>query len=249
MPIYFMQKDNIICYTIADSNNEPLAKLLEKSFKHFHPDVEFKIYGQRELDEIGYKNIPEFFYKATPFFAKELIKNYDLVVKIDADSVITGPLDDVFDDTSYDVGVVYNNNRLEPLQQLYNLPPQVYLNCGFVAMRSREFIDHWWDLCNKFFFQSIQFREQGVLNILAMFGNYNVRCFDYEDKWYGLCSKSEWPRFEIHGGKLVCPSDSSYNPTQKEVCCIHAAGGNTLKWNWEKQFKPEVVNYLKKITQ
>jgi hypothetical protein len=244
--MYSMLKDKIV-YTIADERNLPLAKLLENSFKHFHPNVEFKVYGPEELKQ--FKDIPNFFYLATPLIAKELIKEYELVVKIDADSVITGPLDDVFNDTSYDLGVVLNNNRLEPLVKCFNIPPQIYANCGFVAMRSREAINHWWGLCNKFFFNDFQYREQDILNIMIVYGNYNVLCFDAGDKWYGLCSKSEWPRFEIHSGKLVCPSDSNYNPTQKTVCCIHAASGNQQKWNWEKQFKSEVVNYLKEITK
>jgi len=136
-----------------------------------------------------------------------------------------------------------------PLVKCFNIPPQIYANCGFVAMRSKEFIDHWWDLCNRFFFHDFQYREQDLLNIMILYGNYNIANFDGGKKWYGLCSKSEWSRFEIHGGKLTCPSDVTYNPTQKAVCCIHVAGGNQEKWNWEKQFKPEVINYLKEITK
>jgi len=241
-----MLKDKIV-FTIADQNNLQYAKLLENSFKHFHPDIEFKIYGPDEIKD--FINIPDFFYRATPFIAKELIKEYELVVKIDADSIITGPLDDVFNDTSYDLGVVLNNNRLEPLVKCFNIPPQIYANCGFVAIRSKEFVNHWWDLCNRFFFREFQYREQDLLNIMITYGNYNVMCFDNTSKWYGLASKSEWPRFEIHGDRLTCPSDVNYNPTQKTICCIHAGGGNTLKWNWEKQFKPEVVKYLKDVTK
>ena len=245
---YSMPKDKIV-FTIADSKNEPLAKLLEKSFKHFHPDVEFVIYDQKKLDEMGYKEIPNFFYLATPFIAKELIKEYSLVVKIDADSIITGPLDSVFNDTSYDLGVVLNNNRLESLVTCLNIPYKTYANCGFVAMRSREFVEHWWSLCMGQFFKQFQYREQDLLNIIIHYGNYNVMCFDAFDEWLGLTSKSEWGRFEVHGNKLVCPSDNNYNQTQKIVCAIHAAGGNSQKWNWSTQFQPEVVKYLENITK
>ena len=241
MPVCSMLKDKIV-FTVADERNMPYAMLLQKSFKHFHSNVEFRIYPPA--------NIPDFFYLATPFIAKDLIKEYSLVVKIDADSVITGPLDEVFNDTSYDLGVVLNNNRLEPPVTCLNIPPQMYANCGFVAMRKREVVDHWWSLCNRYFFKQFQYREQDLLNIIINYGFYNTMCFDNGSNWYGLVSKSEWGRFEVKAGKLVCPSDEKYNQTQKTVCAIHAAGGNVPnKWNWYKQFKPEVVNYLKNITK
>jgi lipopolysaccharide biosynthesis glycosyltransferase len=236
-----MQKDKIV-FTVADERNMPYALILKNSFKHFHPDIEFRIYPP-DL------SVPDFFYKATPFIAKELIKTYPLVVKIDADSIITGSLDDVFSDTSYDLGIVLNNNRLEPQVTCLNIPPEIYANCGFVAMRSREAVDQWWEMCNRFYFNQFQFREQDILNMMIVYGNYNVANFDAFEKWYGLVSKSEWGRFEMHSGKLVCPADLTYNPTQKTVCCIHAAGGNTEKWNWSKQFKPEVVKYLHELTK
>lgn len=238
--MYSMLKDKIV-FTIADERNLPYAKLLEKSFRHFHKNVEFRVYGKSD--------IPDYFYLATPFIAKELIKEYALVVKIDADSIITGPLDDIFDDTSYDVGVVLNNNRCEPQVTCFNVPASMYANCGFVAMRSKEFVDHWWSLCNRYFFKQFQYREQDLLNMMINYGFYNSKCFDLADKWYGLVSKSEWLRFELKGDKLICPSDPSYNQVSKHVCCIHAAGGNMDKWNWPKQFKDEVVKYLKEITK
>lgn len=243
-----MDRHKIVCFTIADSQNQQYADLLVNSFKHFHPDVTFIVYDQKYLDNINYRSIDSFFYKATPFFAKELIKKYELVVKIDADSLVVGPLDDVFDDSSYDVAGVLNNNRLEPLVTCLNVPPELYLNCGLVAMRSREFIDHWWTLCHRFFFNQFQYREQDLLNILCLYGNYNIACLDNGDKWYGLNSKSEWGRFEVKQNRLICPPDPRYNTITKNIRVIHAAGGNTEKWQWSRQFKPEVVNYLKTIS-
>jgi len=238
-------KDKIV-FSVADDANLPHARLLEKSLEFFHPDVEFKLYGSKDLE--GLTDIKRFFYLATPFFAKELIKKYSLVIKIDADTVITGPLDDVFN-CQDDLGVVLNNNRREPLVTVHDVPPKRYFNCGFVAMRSREMINHWWNVCTKPFFDNYRFGEQDILNIIINYGNYNVSCLESGDKWYGLISKSEWERFIIQNGKLVCPSDVNYNPTQRTVCAIHAAGGNVEKWNWPKQFQPEVVKYLQEITE
>ena len=103
------QKSEIV-FTIADERNLDYAKGLEASFKKFHPDKEFRIYGPEQLKEIRHHEIPDFFYKATPFIAKDLIREYDLVVKIDADSVVTYELDNIFNDSSNDFAAVLNNN-------------------------------------------------------------------------------------------------------------------------------------------
>ena len=244
-----MDKSKICCFTFADKEHTDDALMMMRSFKKFHPDIEMKFFGQGELDKIHYQRIPEFWYKSTSFFAKDLIKNYELVVQINADSVITGPLDDVFNNTAYDVACVMNNNRTDPPVTVFNVPAPMYVNCGFVAMRSREFIEHWWDLCNRYYFNQFKFREQDLLNIMVHYGNYQVMNLDGNDRWYGVINRGEWMRFEVRDGKLICPADPLYNPTDKQVCVIHAAGGNTTKWKWDVQFTPEVQNYLKEVTK
>jgi len=244
-----MQKDKIVIFTIADNRNIKYALNLEKSFKHFYPDIKFIIYDQEYIDKFHLKDDPEFFYRATPFFARQLIKEYDLVVKIDADSILTGKIDSVFEDTSYDVGSVMNNNDVEPKITIKDLPWQFYLNCGFLAMRSKEFIDHWWKLCHAPFFKNYQFREQDILNILYTYGNYNFRNFDIdgENKIYGLASKGFWTKLKIKDNKIIIPQ-GEYVGCDKQIVCIHNGGGNVEnKLNLDRIFLPEVSDYIKSL--
>ena len=174
----------IVVFTIADDNNLGFANALEKSFKNFHSDITFKIIKGEEL--LGYlKQDPNFFYRATPIIAEELFKEYELVIKIDADSIVTGKLDYVFDTEDYDVATVMNWNRIDPaiygLVQGWGINPVQYMNCGFVAMRSKKFVHHWKILCFSEQFNALQYREQDLLNILVYYGNYNVRCLDHAD--------------------------------------------------------------------
>src|SRR5205085_11370729 len=137
--------------------------------------------------------------------AKELINNYELVISADVDSIFCAPLTDVLDDTS-DVQVVYNSNPREIkkwLVQVWNIPPGAYFNCGFVAMCSKEFVDHWWTLCNKPLFNDYPYKEQYLLNIMIHYGNYKAKCIDMADKFYGLASNSYWNHFELKGDDII----------------------------------------------
>lgn len=234
-----------VFFTVADKNNEKWANDMIRSLKKFHPDEEVILYGQKELDELRYDEINEFFYKSTPFFTKELIKKYDTVIQINADSIVTGKLDHILNDTSYDVGVVLNNNRIDRYT-IWDIPANMYYNCGFVVMRNREFVEHWWKLCNSYHFPNTMFREQGLLNILCHYGNYNVKCLDDKKFANGLIIKSEWGRLEMRDGKLICPALKEYNADDWEVSIIHVAGGNNPnKMDIFNKFSDEVSNYLK----
>ena len=244
-----MERNKLCCYTFFDKEHEADGKLMINSFKYFHPDVPLIVYDQEYLDKIKYRDIPGFWYKSTSFFAKELIKEYETVVQINADSIITAPLDDIFDNTVYDIACVMNNNRTDPPVTVFNVPAQMYVNNGLIAMRSKRFVDHWWDLCNRYYFDQFRYREQDILNIMIHYGDYNVLNLDMKNKWYGVISRGEWMRFVVKSGKLYCPPAEGYNQTQKQICVIHCAGGSVKKWNWSTQFTPQVQAYLANVTK
>lgn len=244
----------IVAFTIAgDPQNLKYAKILEKSFKHFHPDVPFVIYGQEQLDKIS---DPLKFYKGTPLFAKELIKEYDTVLKLDCDQLILGNLDYIFTTAEYDVGTVLNINRVDPQRygviQGWGIIPQQYVNNGFVAMKSKEFVDHWWRLCNSEHFDRLQFKEQDLLNILFYYGNYKTVCFDHYDAvnnysaWHGLVAKGETVHTIIKDGELVIPrGQDGYPDKEVRLKALHWAGGaGELKMDYQKQFPEEVIEYI-----
>jgi hypothetical protein len=247
------EKKKVIAFTIADKKNMPYALMMQNSLRKFHTEEEVPliIYDEATMDQVVQ---PEKYYLATPLFAKELLKEYDLVIKIDADTIITHDLNHIINDDSYDVGTVLNWNRTDP--QIYGeiglatILPQEYMNNGFVALRSRAFVEHWWKLCNSVHFPRMPYREQGFLNILYHYGEYKVTCFDFTDKWHGLISKGEWNKMILKDGKLILPQNEDGYPTEDiTIIAIHwAGGGNEKKMNYRIHFNDEVVEWFDKLT-
>lgn len=249
-------EDRVVVFTIADANNLEFAQKLEKSFKHFHPDIEFRIITGDDLRK-RVEADPHFFYRATPIVAEELFKEgYTLVLKIDADSIITGSLDYVFNTQGYDAGTVVNWNRVDPVTygfvEGWGIQPPEYMNAGFIALRSQKFTHHWRVICESEQFMRLQYREQDLLNILIYYGNYNVRCFDVGDPvvdhygWYGLIAKGEWPKAVMKNGKVIIPQGpDNFPPHDMDLKVIHWAGGQgSKKMNYRIAFTEEVANYI-----
>ena len=249
------EKKPAIAFTIADDNNLKFAKQLENSLKKFHPDIPLMIITGEELQTYT-KDDPMFFYRATPIVAEKLITEYDLVLKLDADSIITGSLDYCFNTKDYDVGTVINWNRIDPqnygLVAGWGILPPEYFNCGFVAMRSEKFIKHWKAMCFTPQFERLQYKEQDLLNALCYFGNYNVRCFDHMDKiggnnsWWGLIAKGEWLKAKIVDDKVIIPKgEDNFPPVDTELKIIHFAGGNNpTKGNYRTLFQEDVIKRI-----
>lgn len=249
----------VVAFTIADENNLKYAQMLQNSLKHTNPDIHLEIVQGDKL-KAHLEADPMFFYRATPIIAEQLLKEYELVIKIDADSIVTGSLDYVINTKDYDVGTVINWNRVDPQKygtvSGWGISPIEYMNCGFVAMRSAEFVKQWKKLCFSPQFDNMQYKEQDLLNALIYFGNFNVRCFDHGDgianemAWYGLISKGEWMRTEMKDGKMIVPKSSDNFPqVDTEIRVIHWAGGsNESKMEYRTRFPETVVEYLNKIT-
>lgn len=251
--------EKIIVFTVADDKNLPYALGLKASFEYFHPDITFKIYGKGFLDPI---KDPEKFYKMTPLIARDLIRQYEQVIKIDADSVVCGDLSHIFQNRAIDAGSVHNNNSVDPHVSVFNIPPQLYLNAGFVVMNDRRFVDHWWKLCNQPVFNGLPYREQDLLNIMAFYGDFLVINYDsISEYWHGLISKGLWNKaslLESEEGKKVVVNipttgiNGKESFVTKEIKVIHYAGGQGLvypngKMTFKKHFKPEVAAYLQKL--
>lgn len=238
----------IICFTVADQANMSYAKMMVNSFHKFHPDIEVKIYNEVDVgDPINY-------YRQKAMFAKELITDYDLVLGLDSDQIITGNLDYIFNQ-EYDVGCVYNFNRVDAVKfgaiKTLDILPQEYLNCGLVAMRSEKFVNHWWRLCNSYHFGNYQYREQDLMNIMVYYGDYDVCIFDKPNMvekyhaWHGLASKGEWNKIILKGDDLILPANDKYPECDKEIKVIHFAGGKgEVKMNYKVYFNEEVIKRL-----
>jgi hypothetical protein len=237
-----------IFYTIADNNNLPYAKMLEKSLKYFHPDIELKIFGEEDIKLIPFD---EPYYRAKAFFGKQLSKDYDNVINIDSDCIVLGKLDDIIN-ASYDVGSVYNNlmGTQDPLQrQIVSLDrtnPLFYVNAGFVASKSKEFWDWWDNLNQRHFFKSYQFREQDTLNMIFYYGNLNCVNFDNSSNVYGIYLNGFWPKAVIKGEDIVLPSEILGK--EKTLKIAHWAGGSqAIKMNYRTKFNEKVADRIEEI--
>lgn len=251
-----MNKKPRVAFTIYDKNNEKYAKMMINSLRKFHSEEELPIIciDQEKLDKI---KDPFKFYRMTPFIAKDLIKDYELVIKLDCDQIIMGDLKHIFDAfDNYDVGTVLNINRVDPpvygLIGIATVQPNEYYNCGLVAMRSEKFINHWWKLCTSEHFDRMPMREQGFLNILCHYGDYKVRCFDRYDPfhdiqtWNGLIVKGEENKAILKSGKVVLPRGADNYPDREVVIkAWHTAGGgNEIKLPYHQRFNEDVIEYI-----
>jgi lipopolysaccharide biosynthesis glycosyltransferase len=241
----------LIAFTVADKANEKYLDMFVKSLRHFHSEEELPltIVNQDWLNKI---KDPDKFYRMTPMIAKDLLKEYETVIKFDCDQIVTGKLNHLWE-SEYDLGVVLNSNPMEPPVGVWDIPPQIYLNCGLVAMRSKEAVDHWAGLCNSSHFQNYQMREQDLLNILVYYGNYKVLNFDRSDNWNGLISKGWWQYIEKRGDDLVLSKGDRPWPIEgdKIIKIIHWAGGKNApdKMNYRIRFNKEVSDYLDFLTK
>ena len=229
-------KKKIIAFCISDANNMPFAKKLENSLRKFHTEEElpFRIITP---DKLRTTRDPDLFYRASPIFVKELIPEYDIVLKMDSDQIVTGDLSDIWTKTDYDVACVKN----DPHWPIKVWDIETYYNNGLNAFRSEKFVDHWYRICHSSHFPHYQYREQDILSILTSdYFDYKVRSLDDEGKIYGEFAKPSWAQTIVKDNKLYIGED--------QLCIVHFGGGaDPSKGNYRIRFQPEVVNYIETL--
>ena len=251
-------------FTIADKANLKYYEMLKNSLSKFTDDKLILI-DEEKIKQLG---DPHFYYRATPIIASGLLRTYDAVCKIDADTIITGNLDHIWEG-DYNVAVVRNSNPREDARypvRLLDIHPLSYVNAGFVVMKSKRFVENWLKLCMSDHFFNFQYREQDLLNIMVFYmsepfgGQWKVRHLDDEGYLHGLASKGYWPEVikgiaekkhaHIPEEILLLPPTNGYPDKPKEIKAIHFAGGNTPnKANYRLFFKPEVVKYIDELVK
>ncbi len=246
-------KKPVCMFTVADQNNLKYYEMIKNSLRKFHSEEELplKLVTEQEL-ETHLKSDPNFFYRQKPTIAKELIKEYELAIGADCDQLIFGKLDHILYDESYDVGTVLNINRVDPPQyglvSIQGVAPNEYYNAGLVAMRNRDFVQEWLNLCNSKYFERLQYREQDALNIMAHFGRFNVKCFDSNQAnptYNGLVAKGETIHAQLKDGQVIIPKGEDNYPDRDTVLkVLHQAGGQEKKMNWRTWFSEDMQEYV-----
>lgn len=237
----------------SDEKNKEYLKMMSNSLKKFHPDIPHLIWDEEKVKKY---DDPMWLYRSSPAIMYELRNDYDLIIQINVDQIVTGPLDAMLKG-DYELGVVYNYNRIDPTMfnpvSVLDIPNQYYYNLGTVAVRSKRLIEQWYKLVYSYHFTNYQYREQDLMNIMAYYGDYKVKCFDEydpktkESSWWGLKSKGEWHKCIMRGEKMILPrAIDGYPERDKEIKIIHWAGGNSpmAKMNYRTYFSDECVIYL-----
>lgn len=223
-----------VCFTIvSDDYYYPVGThIFVNSFLRFHPDIDLVVFRQDKVNETMKDGID--FYNAKPTFAKLLTDKYDLVVNIDADTVITGRLTEVFDNVDYEVGGAWNKNDYEDAE-FGNITADMYVQAGMVASTNKKFWDLWEEenkLANLFIR-----KENDTLN-LVWYNNPETKkmkkkIFDKKKDYYGCKSLGREPEFYIQDDKLMC--------RKEQVKAYHFARGgvfpkldfNSMDLTWE----------------
>ena len=236
-----MKKKNKVCFfTLAsEGENQRYATMMANSLKKFHPDIPHII---KKFELIHN-------FRIYALHGKELAKEYDLVINIDNDSIVTGSLDHIINDESYDLGCVLNNNLIDPVLQMWDTRGQFYVNAGLVAIRGERPWEWWHKLNHSPHWQHYKFREQDMLNIMFHYGDLKTKIFDHSDMWHGLIHKGQWDKFKMKGDEIVLPKTENVCDKEKTIKVIHWAGGQVPKMNYWVSFPKKVaerLNYLVK---
>jgi hypothetical protein len=241
-----------VCFYTFVSDNYYLpcgTQQLITSFKRFHPDIPLVVFRQDIVNQIidpekkfmdGQVN----WLNAKPIFAKLLAFKYELVVNIDADSVVLGRLDEVIDG-DYDIGSVTNFNQFEN-RHLENITDEMYLQAGLVASRIPEFWDVWMaeSLKNNWQYKCA---ENDSLNIVVynQLENYKLKIFDKDKNYLGCKLLGLEDKCYLEDNKVMC------NGEQVKIYHYAKGPGNMPKNSHSKLisygFKPEVIDFIESV--
>lgn len=233
-----------VFYTIVDDRYYyPVGThVLVNSFKKFHPDIDLVVFRQDQIDKTFYlKNIN--FYQAKPSFAKLLVKDYERVINIDADTIICHRLDEVLD-TDWEVGGVWNFNLYENAS-LENIKETDYVQAGMVGSTNPEFWDIW-ERANKEAMKYMR-QENDVLNLVwyndPVVSKMKRLIWDKEKNYLGCKSLGLEDTFYVEDNLLKC--------NKEIVKAYHWARGAVFPKldfrNPEIKFSSQAAEWLTKV--
>lgn len=202
-----LNKEKVAAFTIADDSlTHRLARRVRNSFDKFHHDVPFFIYDANDelnlLGEIKNSTCACKAFEIRPRLMSLLLKDYDRVIYLDADTVVTGPLTE-FLEGNYDVYGSLNIGDIEG-----------YLNAGVSACTSQEFCDEWSELM---YSPEGGKSNQVHFNNLVSAGRYTCQIVDREDVYYNERSREHW--------KDLIVTDEGFFCNDRQVKVLHWAGG------------------------
>jgi len=241
---------------------------LTNQLKYYHPDIPHFIYGDKETNEDKSKYPWMWPGVMMPVSAMRYADEYDLVIHVDGDSTIVGPLDELIVG-DFDVASVKNNHfgggaGMGSIITIDGVPWDKFLNVGLNATRGKEFLSEWLEGCkngtingnwddennelNRYFFKD-KFKSK-ILDDVGSGVSYGLtNVFGTHTHW------DSWKNLYLKDGEVY-----QLNPLGEEVKVkvLHMAGGGQAKKNvfqgqnmreWLNNWvSPEVSEYIKKIS-
>ena len=233
---------------VVKSNNYmlPLAERCKSSWDYWHPDIPMHIVNLEQ-----WQPYTDFLHQ-TPkygnqpmaiglFYAilKMMTEGYDLLIHIDADTVITGRCDEMFTD-DYDIGVS---------KCWYHDPDPPYYNAGIWTSRDLDFIKDF------YYAHNLPIEDNNLFMIVeSWYGsiyskNKTIKVLDEHGSgvWYNQCSGAWWGRLKIIDNELWTVDDID----SRRIKILHWASGckaNEVKMSCSL-FSDEVKQWLNKITK
>lgn len=235
---------------------------LKNSLKYFHPDIPHVIYDTKETERLKstYSGVEA--YYMMPFTCMELAEDFDMVIHIDADSTVTGPLTELLEANEDIIGVRNNNSfgkaGCSNLITLPGIPPYEFLNAGLVGSNNKQFWQDWKTI-NQTIGDSCDGHENDTLCMLFQSGQYTTKILDPlgTEVSYGLSNVwgtehhwESWKDLYVKDDKLMLDDPNTGKTMHVKV--MHQAGGSASVYPmrpWmDSLFTDDVKEYFKKIT-
>src|SRR6185436_1021277 len=217
---------------------------LVKSAAYFYPNIPMFVFNSERIENFHVR-----WGLLHPFVINEVLKDgYDFVVYFDADSIIAGPLDELFGVEDFDVIGVRNNNDYgkagadAPILQDGSSVDE-YMNCGLIATGNKKFIRYWM-YSNLMYGYLLPFMEQTVFNVIKK--NYRTVIIDpiESNVYYGVSGLfgekthwDSWKEIKVEGGELIL--------NDKKVKVLHHAGGfcadKLQLWRFNKETRERLI--------
>ena len=224
--------------------------------KYYNKDVPFFVFTSLELNKLNEKYNGQLNWDIlNPIISMELKSQFDKVIHIDADSLILGPLEEIFESTA-DILTVRNNNDYNTASKFTDLPvtingciPENYMNAGLVGTSNVGFLSHWiYRNFNEA--QNYPYREQDILNLILQEGKFTSQCLDPKDKdvHYGIsCHYGKDTYWD--SSKDIVFSSGEFLLGKKKIKVYHQAGGHHHfpKLNLEVLFNSDTKKEIERI--
>lgn len=191
-----MNKKILISTWCTDDYSDFLGvdKLIN-SIKYFHPDVDCVVFNTEMSNKVYEKCLwiePKKNKWMTPPSCLPFIEDYDMIIHMDADSTVTGPMDEFFNSkadlvssrcyNSYNLAQSWPPTELPHYYPFGNgeiIPIQQYVCGGLIGSNNKEFWKYWNEV-NYYFSDKTEqcLDEQWTLNLIFHSDRYTSEIVD-----------------------------------------------------------------------